>query len=127
MPRNVSMPRNVVRVAATAPPAPGFIGQGHLAVEVLRPDSRGTSDPFVLLMDDRLEIESAKRSSRTMAMSMARLLIHSHAVPERVRDALALAETAPSERRAVELASAARLLCTETPLDCRDARELLGL
>jgi redox-sensitive bicupin YhaK (pirin superfamily) len=40
----------------TPPPAPGFIGEGHTAVEVLAPADLAASDPFVLLMDDRLDI-----------------------------------------------------------------------
>jgi redox-sensitive bicupin YhaK (pirin superfamily) len=40
----------------TPPPAPGFIGAGHTAVEVVGPTALAVSDPFVLLMDDRLDI-----------------------------------------------------------------------
>jgi quercetin 2,3-dioxygenase len=49
--------RRIARVDATPPPAPGFIGQGHEAVEVLSSKALSSSDPFVLLMDDRLDIE----------------------------------------------------------------------
>ena len=49
--------RRIVRVDATPPPTPGFIGQGHEAVEVLSSKALSASDPFVLLMDDRLDIE----------------------------------------------------------------------
>jgi len=48
--------RRLARVVTTPPPAPGFIGEGHTAVEVVVPSDLGTSDPFVLLMDDRLDI-----------------------------------------------------------------------
>jgi redox-sensitive bicupin YhaK (pirin superfamily) len=48
--------RRVVRVAPTPAPEPGFIGEGHTAVEVLRDVELSASDPFVLLMDDRLDI-----------------------------------------------------------------------
>jgi redox-sensitive bicupin YhaK (pirin superfamily) len=51
--------RQLTRVYATPPAAPGFIGEGHTAVEVVRPTALAASDPFVLLMDDRLDI--AKR------------------------------------------------------------------
>jgi redox-sensitive bicupin YhaK (pirin superfamily) len=54
-----SMSRTIVRKDITPPPEPGFIGEGHTAVEVVRPHALSASDPFVLLMDDRLDI--AKR------------------------------------------------------------------
>ena len=49
--------RRIVRVDATPLPTPGFIGEGHEAVEVLSSKALLESDPFVLLMDDRLDIE----------------------------------------------------------------------
>ena len=48
--------RRITRTFTPAPAAPGFIGPGHTAVEVLAPDSLAASDPFVLLMDDRLDL-----------------------------------------------------------------------
>jgi redox-sensitive bicupin YhaK (pirin superfamily) len=51
-----SVTRQLSHLETTPPPAPGFIGEGHTAVEVLRPDDLAHSDPFVLLMDDRLDI-----------------------------------------------------------------------
>jgi redox-sensitive bicupin YhaK (pirin superfamily) len=51
-----AMTRTLSRVETTPPPAPGFIGPGHTAVEVLSSTDLDASDPFVLLMDDRLEI-----------------------------------------------------------------------
>lgn len=48
--------RRIVRTITTAPPAPGFVGEGHLAVEVVTPDEFVLNDPFILLMDDRLDI-----------------------------------------------------------------------
>jgi redox-sensitive bicupin YhaK (pirin superfamily) len=48
--------RRIVRTSTTAPPAPGFIGEGHLAAEVLAADDFALNDPFILLMDDRLDI-----------------------------------------------------------------------
>jgi redox-sensitive bicupin YhaK (pirin superfamily) len=49
------------RVTATPPPAPGFIGPGHTAVEVLEPRHLEASDPFVLLMDDRLDLPARRQ------------------------------------------------------------------
>jgi redox-sensitive bicupin YhaK (pirin superfamily) len=40
---------------------PGFIGAGHTAVEVLAPTALAASDPFVLLMDDRLDIPQRRQ------------------------------------------------------------------
>jgi len=54
-----STTRPLSRVVTTAPAAPGFIGEGHTAVEVVETSDLAASDPFVLLMDDRLDI--AKR------------------------------------------------------------------
>lgn len=48
--------RRIVRVERTPEPQPGFIGEGHEAVEVLHGGSLAARDPFVLLMDDRLAI-----------------------------------------------------------------------
>ncbi|HVJ17195.1 MAG TPA: hypothetical protein VM686_17265 [Polyangiaceae bacterium] len=62
-----------------------------------------------------------------MALNIAPLLIHSDAVPGPARDALRAAWTAPPESRASALESAARVLYSQTELDCCDARELVGL
>src|SRR5688572_7067137 len=51
--------RRFDRIVDVPPAEPGFIGDGHTAVEVVRPTNLMASDPFVLLMDDRLDI--AKR------------------------------------------------------------------
>jgi redox-sensitive bicupin YhaK (pirin superfamily) len=48
--------RRLSRVVQTPPAAPGFIGEGHTAVEVLPPHEVEKHDPFVLLMDDRLDL-----------------------------------------------------------------------
>jgi quercetin 2,3-dioxygenase len=48
-------------VITTPAPAPGFAGPGHVAIEVLSPSALAASDPFVLLMDDRLEFEDGQR------------------------------------------------------------------
>lgn len=48
--------RTFDRTQNTPPPEPGFIGEGHTAVEVVTSQALTHSDPFVLLMDDRLDI-----------------------------------------------------------------------
>src|SRR5688500_13179941 len=55
----VTTERRIARTVVTPPPEPGFIGEGHTAVEVVYSNDLPASDPFVLLMDDRLDI--AKR------------------------------------------------------------------
>jgi hypothetical protein len=62
-----------------------------------------------------------------MPLSMTPLLIHSDAVPANIRSALIAAAGFPPERRKAELVSVARLLHTQTSIDCRDACELVGL
>lgn len=54
----VTTERRIARTVVT-PPDPGFLGEGHTAVEVIYSTDLPASDPFVLLMDDRLDI--AKR------------------------------------------------------------------
>ena len=53
--------RPLSRVVTTAPPQPGVIGVGHTAVEVVAPSDLAASDPFVLLMDDRLDITKRRQ------------------------------------------------------------------
>jgi hypothetical protein len=60
-----------------------------------------------------------------MSFSLAPLLIHSEAIPARARDALKAAYDAGQPTPLLE--SAARVLYSETDLDCRDVRELVGL
>src|SRR5918993_1448938 len=48
--------RTFERILRTPPPEPGFIGEGTTAVGGCSPTALTASDPFVLLMDDRLEI-----------------------------------------------------------------------
>lgn len=62
-----------------------------------------------------------------MAFSLAPLLVYSEAVPLVAREALRAANAAPAEHRRSALASAARLLYTETALDCNEALEIVGL
>jgi hypothetical protein len=62
-----------------------------------------------------------------MGFSLALLLMHSEFVPVEAREALKAASVAPLERKTAELELAARVLHREAALDCRDARELVGL
>jgi redox-sensitive bicupin YhaK (pirin superfamily) len=50
------MTRLISHIETTPAPEPGFIGEGHTAVEVVRPTALAATDPFVLLMDDRLDL-----------------------------------------------------------------------
>lgn len=47
--------RSIASRRRLAAPSPGFAGPGHSAVEVIASDALETTDPFVLLMDDRLD------------------------------------------------------------------------
>ena len=60
-------------------------------------------------------------------LNMAELLIHSDDVPLAARVALASATSGPAERRVDNLLQAARILATDTGIDCEDACELVGL
>jgi len=53
--------RSISRIDTPAPPAPGGIGRGPTAVEVVQPTALESSDPFVLLMDDRFDFEARRR------------------------------------------------------------------
>jgi quercetin 2,3-dioxygenase len=48
--------RSIARVVTVPPLAPGFVGSGHLAAPVVSPEDFVLNDPFIVLMDDRLEI-----------------------------------------------------------------------
>ena len=58
---DLSNTRLLSRIVTTPPAAPGFIGEGHTAVEVVAPTALAASDPFVLLMDDRLDIPTRRQ------------------------------------------------------------------
>lgn len=62
-----------------------------------------------------------------MGLTLTPLLIHSPAVPPRARDALQLAIQSADGTRHAHLESAARAIFLETDLDCREAREIVGL
>jgi hypothetical protein len=52
--------RTFERVLPAPPIEPGFMGEGHTAVQVLDSDALTKSDPFVLLMDDRIEVPTKR-------------------------------------------------------------------
>jgi redox-sensitive bicupin YhaK (pirin superfamily) len=52
--------RGIGRVVTTAPPSPGFIGDGHTAVSVIDPKEFSHNDPFIVLMDDRIDLEPGR-------------------------------------------------------------------
>jgi redox-sensitive bicupin YhaK (pirin superfamily) len=49
--------RGIGRVVTTAAPSPGFIGEGHTAVTVVDPSEFARNDPFIALMDDRIDLQ----------------------------------------------------------------------
>ena len=54
--------RGIERVVTTAPPSPGFMGEGHTAVAVVEPNDFARSDPFILLMDDRIDLAPGREA-----------------------------------------------------------------
>jgi hypothetical protein len=62
-----------------------------------------------------------------MQFNLVPLLIHSPDVPAAAREALRAAYEGPPQGRTAGLESAARLLHRETPLDCAEARSVVGL
>jgi redox-sensitive bicupin YhaK (pirin superfamily) len=54
--------RGIGRVVTTAPPSPGFMGDGHTAVRVVNPDEFVRNDPFIVLMDDRIDLEPGREA-----------------------------------------------------------------
>ncbi|MDB4884216.1 MAG: pirin family protein [Gemmatimonadetes bacterium] len=48
--------RSLARIVTTPPPSPGFIGPGHTAVQVVDVRDFASQDPFILLMDDRIDL-----------------------------------------------------------------------
>jgi len=53
--------RGIERVVTLGPPQPGFVGEGHEAVAVVEPGDYARTDPFILLMDDRLDLAAGRR------------------------------------------------------------------
>jgi redox-sensitive bicupin YhaK (pirin superfamily) len=54
--------RGIGRVVTLAPPSPGFIGEGHTAVAVIDPNDFVRNDPFIVLMDDRIDLEPGREA-----------------------------------------------------------------
>jgi len=52
----MSQERGISRVVNVPPAAPGFVGPGHLAAPVVSPKNFEMNEPFILLMDDHLDI-----------------------------------------------------------------------
>ncbi len=48
--------RRIARVVTVPPPAPGFVGPGHLAAQVVSAEDFALNDPFIMLADDHLDI-----------------------------------------------------------------------
>ena len=48
--------RRISRIYNVPELAPGFVGPGHLAAPVIPPEDFAINDPFILLMDDHLDI-----------------------------------------------------------------------
>lgn len=48
--------RRITRVVTVPPLAPGFVGPGHLAAQVVTPQDFVLNDPFIMLADDHLDI-----------------------------------------------------------------------
>jgi redox-sensitive bicupin YhaK (pirin superfamily) len=48
--------RRIARVVTVPPLAPGFVGPGHRAAQVVSPEDFALQDPFIMLADDHLDI-----------------------------------------------------------------------
>ena len=60
----MSQQRSISRVVNVPPVSPGFVGAGHLAALVVSPENFEMNDPFILLMDDHLDIGDRPGGSR---------------------------------------------------------------
>ena len=54
--------RGIGRVVTLGAPRPSFIGEGHEAVTVVEPGDYARTDPFIALMDDRLDLLPGRRA-----------------------------------------------------------------
>ena len=61
----MSTRRRIARVVTVPPLAPGFVGPGHLAAQVVSPEDFELNDPFIMLADDHLDIGDRMWAGRT--------------------------------------------------------------
>ena len=54
--------RTLARVVTLPPPAPGFIGAGHVAVHVIDGRDFTQKDPFIMLADDRADLPPGRKA-----------------------------------------------------------------
>jgi hypothetical protein len=52
----MSYQRHISRIHNVPELTPGFVGPGHLAAPVISPEDFALNDPFIVLMDDHLDI-----------------------------------------------------------------------
>jgi hypothetical protein len=52
----MSLQRHIARIVTVPALAPGFVGPGHLAAQVVGSEGFAQTDPFIALMDDHLDI-----------------------------------------------------------------------
>ena len=50
------MQRRIARIETVPPLAPGFVGPGHMAAQVIKFEEFVNNDPFIMLADDHLDI-----------------------------------------------------------------------
>jgi redox-sensitive bicupin YhaK (pirin superfamily) len=52
----MTLQRGISRIVTAPPLTPGFAGRGHLAAQLVAPEEFARNDPFILLMDDHLDM-----------------------------------------------------------------------
>jgi redox-sensitive bicupin YhaK (pirin superfamily) len=57
----VTLQRRIARIVTTGPAISGFAGPGHSAVEVVSRENFAATNPFIVLMDDRIDERDAGR------------------------------------------------------------------
>lgn len=58
----MSTSREIDRIVTLSRPTPGFIGEGHTAVTVVHANEFERSDPFIALMDDRIDLPPGREA-----------------------------------------------------------------